>query len=412
MLLHTKIFAWLLAFGDLPKWEKFLFGFWLSGPFLMLVERTPADFWCSFLALSFIVRSLIKREFSWIKFTFVRIGALFLFFGMISALSSTNPLFSSTELLIWTRFPLLAIATICWFGVDRRMLCLMAVSISLAVVVMCGIMVCEMIFNSSYTNRLFWPFGDPVSGNYLVKVGLPSSLIMLAYATASRGKDSAFAALFAMVTIAFSIFSGERINSLIRICAGFLAAIVWKPIWGRVVLLIGLELAVIFLILADSESIANRYLSNFIEEIPLSPTSGYFKVMLPAFWIFDHHPFFGIGPANFEFLCGAFNISPEQVHCHPHPHNYYAQLLAETGVFGLITGGAFLFSIVWSCFTRSRVQGVDVLCAVSFIAPFAFFWPVATTADFFGQWNNSFMWSSISFSMACAFNSRNGPESK
>ena len=68
-------------------------------------------------------------------------------------------------------------------------------------------------------------------------------------------------------------------------------------------------------------------------------------------------------------------------------------------------------SIVWSCYKSSRKSGSDVLCAVSFIAPLAFFWPIATTADFYGQWNNSFMWSSIAFSLACALNYRDAVSS-
>lgn len=411
MSMFNIIAGWGRAFAHLPRWEKFLFGFWLSGPFLMLIERTPADVWCSLLVLFFLARSFLMKDFGWIKLSFVRLGALFVLFASISALLSSNPIFSVSELLIWTRFPLLAVATVWWFGVDRRMLYLMAASITLAVIIMCGIMLAEMALSPTYTNRLFWPYGDPVSGNYLVKVGLPSSAIMLAYAVSRRGGMSALAGFFAVLTIAFSVFAGERVNSLIRICAGFLAVIAWKPIWSRVLLLIGLEVLVVVLIFADSESIQNRYTQNFVKELPFHSTSGYFKAMLPAFWIFDQHPIFGIGPANFELLCGDFNVSPTTVHCHPHPHNYYAQLLAETGIVGLLIGGVWMSSIVWSCYKSSRKSGVDVLCAVSFIAPLAFFWPIATTADFYGQWNNSFMWSSIAFSLACALNYRDSVSS-
>ena len=30
------------------------------------------------------------------------------------------------------------------------------------------------------------------------------------------------------------------------------------------------------------------------------------------------------------------------------------------------------------------------------------FWPITTTADFFGQWNNIFMWSAVAIALACA----------
>ena len=39
------------ALGELPLWEKWLRIFWLLGPFILLIERTPADFWVSLLAI-------------------------------------------------------------------------------------------------------------------------------------------------------------------------------------------------------------------------------------------------------------------------------------------------------------------------------------------------------------------------
>ena len=34
------------------------------------------------------------------------------------------------------------------------------------------------------------------------------------------------------------------------------------------------------------------------------------------------------------------------------------------------------------------------------IVPIGFFWPIATTADFFGQWNNAFIWSALVLAFA------------
>ena len=48
------------AFDELPKWEKGFFGFWLLGPFIMLIERTPADAWLTLLSLAFLLCSTVK----------------------------------------------------------------------------------------------------------------------------------------------------------------------------------------------------------------------------------------------------------------------------------------------------------------------------------------------------------------
>ena len=41
-----------------------------------------------------------------------------------------------------------------------------------------------------------------------------------------------------------------------------------------------------------------------------------------------------------------------------------------------------------------------MIVASMWIVPFAFFWPLATTADFFGQWNNVFTWSAVAIALA------------
>ena len=60
------------ALRDLPFWERGFYIFWLLGPFILLIERTPADMWLSLIALSFAVKSNIKRDGAWLRPFWVR----------------------------------------------------------------------------------------------------------------------------------------------------------------------------------------------------------------------------------------------------------------------------------------------------------------------------------------------------
>ena len=109
------------ALSDLPKWERSVHIFWLAGPFIMLIERSPADLWLSVLALTFAVRSIKLREGWWLKNS----GCARLL--VLGCLSSIRDLFiaaaySLGEALAWFRFPLFAMATAFWLGRDRRLL--------------------------------------------------------------------------------------------------------------------------------------------------------------------------------------------------------------------------------------------------------------------------------------------------
>ena len=99
------------SLSTLPKWEKGFHIFWLLGPFILLIERTPADIWLTLLALTFAVRSVVRRDGTWLKPFWVRAGFAFWFWCIIAGAISDYPAYSVGEAFIWFRFPLFSMAT-------------------------------------------------------------------------------------------------------------------------------------------------------------------------------------------------------------------------------------------------------------------------------------------------------------
>ena len=77
-------------------------------------------------------------------------------------------------------------------------------------------------------------------------------------------------------------------------------------------------------------------------------------------------------------------------------------MLGEAGIVGLVTGSLFLGSVIWACARPALQDRRNVVVATMWIVPFGFFWPIASSADFFGQWNNIFMWSALAVALAGA----------
>ena len=77
-------------------------------------------------------------------------------------------------------------------------------------------------------------------------------------------------------------------------------------------------------------------------------------------------------------------------------------MLGEAGMIGLLTGMLCLGSIIWACAKPALRDRSNVVVATMWIVPFGLFWPIASTADFFGQWNNIFMWSAVAVALAGA----------
>jgi O-antigen ligase len=145
-----------------------------------------------------------------------------------------------------------------------------------------------------------------------------------------------------------------------------------------------------------------RFFTHFVSEIPVHGESDYFRAMAPGVLAFKESLLLGIGPGNLRYLCGEVTGGSTAYDCHPHPHNYYIQMMGEAGVAGLVTGVLFCGSIIWACARPAIRDRSNVVVATMWIVPFGFFWPIASSADFFGQWNNLFMWSALAVALAGA----------
>ena len=390
------------ALAEMPRWEKGFHIFWLLGPFILLIERSPADIWLSFLAIAFVFRSIFKRDGAWLWAFWVWACFLFLAVCMLSSAMSAMPSYAFSEGFAWFRFPLFAMATAFWLGTDKRLLYAMLVSTALGMFLMTGILTAEMIIEGQKGGRLSWPYDDLVSGNYLSKVGLPAFTIMVALAIGAKPKLASIMGGLSLISIVMSVFTGERINFLIRACGGMLAALVWQPNWRRYFILIIVEIFAVVAVFVAMPNVQDRFTNEIVNSLPTGSHSDYYRVMGAGLSVFKTAPLLGIGPATHRELCPSILGETPEFRCDNHPHNYYIQFLTETGVIGLITGSVMIISIIWAAFAGWRQNRANVVAATAFVIPFGLFFPVQSTGDFFGQWNNIFMWSAIALALAAA----------
>ena len=394
-----------LALSELARWEKFAHIFWLLGPFILLIERTPADVWVTLLALTFAVRATIKREGDWLRHFWVRAGFLFWLWCIFVGAISEFPAYSVGEAIIWFRFPLFAMATAFWLARDRRLLYAMLVSTAIGLLVMCCILTAEIFIEGQKGGRLMWPYGDLVPGSYVAKVGLPAFTIMVALAVSVKGRVAVLSGIIALITMVISVMTGERINFLIRACGGMLAGLVWKPNWGRYMALVAVEVLAVVLIFSALPDTASRYTDQFIKGATNLHESDWLKTINGGYQLAQDNLMFGIGTANYRLVLNEGILNKyENVRGDVHPHNFYVQLLLETGLIGFVLGVLFLWSIIWSCFKASLKNRNYVLVATVWVIPFGIFWPIATSSDFFGQWNNIFIWSAVALSLSNGIN--------
>ena len=128
-----------------------------------------------------------------------------------------------------------------------------------------------------------------------------------------------------------------------------------------------------------------------------------------AYKMFLDRPIIGHGPKMFRFKCEEYDIEPVTKYdffgnlersrgCSTHPHNYYLQLLAETGIVGfsfLLSFFILIFGNLIKIFFRKEYleNGSYILL----IAMFVNFWPIIPTGNIFNNWVSILYFLPISF---------------
>ena len=97
------------------------------------------------------------------------------------------------------------------------------------------------------------------------------------------------------------------------------------------------------------------------------------------------------------------------IHAVPEPpHQHYVQLAEETGLLGLTAGIAMILAMIHTCWRGREIAPWDpnrIVRQAAWIAPVVLFFP-QFNADFFGQWNNLFVWFALGLALAMAQRSR------
>ncbi len=396
----------------LSRFEKSMIIMWLLGPFIYLIERSPADAWLSTLAIIFLFRSYKLNEWKWFKLTWFKFAFALWLTALMSALLSPDPYFTFSQGFVWIRFPLYAVAVQTWLAKDRDIRILMLISMCFGMIIMCLILSAELIFSPIDPNfgviktRLTWPYGDLVPGGYLSKVSLPLFCILIAIAVNKASKISGYYGLLALIPLGYLFLTGERTNTILRVCSGMLAALVWRPKYIAIIILIIIKaLSIIFLFIAKPD-ISKRFTEKFYESLPMvSVNSGHWGTWRSGIQQGLDTPIIGIGPSGTRKTCSSLPDQtpkwlPGKNLCANHPHNFYVQLFAETGIIGLFFGSCMIFSIIITCFNGRKLNENCPMLATSFIIPLAIFFPIQQFGSFFGQWNNLFIWFAVAFALS------------
>lgn len=378
-------------------------------PVALIIGRAAGDIVLSLTAVLFLISALKNKE--WARFgqKWFIAGLCTWAYFMCSALFAEDVGVALGRAAPWIRFLVFALAIQTTFQKHSGLLKYFIVALS-------GVLGFVMFdaLNQYFTGtgifghkmngvRLTAPFNDMIVGIYLSALSPPLSALALHVLFQKQPVYSGeiirrklLAAVFLILTCATILFSGERMALALHMFGLGIMGIFyirnWYIVGGAALLGLG-SAGALFM---AYKPLFNRYFEQTVAEVQKGQDSIFYLMYSSALRMFIDHPVFGIGLKNYRVLKGDYLEGSPQMVEHAmlvatHPHNYYLEFLAETG----LVGTALILSIMvfWarSLWANAFWKQSPVLFG-AFIAVFLKLWPLATTGSFFSNWNASIFW--------------------
>jgi O-antigen ligase len=319
---------------------------------------------------------------------------------------------SFARTLGWFRMPTLAFALGAWVLRDRRSL--MLVGVVWGGTVMAGVADgfwqlatgVSLSGHPMFGDRLTGPMERPNIGGFTARLGLPLLAAGLLLIPARRRGGRLVLSTLGLTGLVFVLLTGERTAS-IMLMASLGAALAWlvvrDPRARLPALATLIALAVLAtLVVANSPRIQARVADTLVQ-VMRPQESIYTQIVVAAWEMAREHPFSGVGVHGYRDACPPLLEAGRVQACQPHPHNYYAEWLAECGFPALL---AFVCFVLVFASELLRRHGVDA--AGGDIRPWLLaalvmlLFPLQATQSFFDNRVGLMLWASLGITLAVA----------
>lgn len=240
-------------------------------------------------------------------------------------------------------------------------------------------------------------FGDEtVMDSYL------SRLFPLLFALFVRRKNKTtfeiyfIATLFICIDILIYLGGGRTSFMFLNLSTVFIILFIDNFKKFRIITFI-ISLSLITMLTLNDNRLLNRFVKDPINQMGFQKEKKYIFTplhdshMRTAYNMFKEQPIIGVGPKLFRVKCKEKKYQEGKMPCNSHPHNFYVQLLAETGFIGFIflfgTFMYFAFQILkfikYKYINKKLIFSDYQICVLSCLL--VTIWPFSPNGNFFNN---------------------------
>jgi len=367
-------------------------------PFLIWGPFFP-DLIVSLSALIFLVYVVRKKNFYYFNNKPLVIFFIFCIYCiLVSIFVAKDRMFSFESSLFYFRIGVFA--CLIWYLIDQNKKILTyfyyALVVCFAVLIVDGYIQfftgTNIIGLTKYRARISSFFGNElILGSYLSRL---FPLLFALFVLKEKKQLELYSMGILFILLSGLIFiSGERAAFFLFILSYMFIIIFLKKFVKLKIILSVLSLILVLVLTFNFSEVKKRMVSNPSNTIKKSIfTPEHDSLIRTAYNMFLDKPIFGHGPKMFRVICKDEKYAVGTNSCDIHPHNFYVQLLAETGIIGfsfLFSAFAYVLYCAYRQFksivlTQKRYLTDYQVCLLAGILITD--WPITTNGNFFHNW--------------------------
>ena len=382
----------------------------LTLPILAVISILLLELTLLIISIIFLIKSLKKKNFYYFNNLFFKFFSIFYAYILLNFLIQTDSI-GTLSIIFYFRYIIYVLAI--YYFLDNKVgLFYDFLKVVSILIIFLGIdAIIQFTFRYNILgmeiiekNRVSSFFGDElILGSFIFRL-LP--FVFLTILLDKKFISKNFGYFLVLLSFIIIFLSGERVSMILSLFLLIIYFILLKEnnvIKNLRTIFIGFIIIVLLTLtfskdyqfryvtqplkdLSKSYKVTQDLLKNYDKEPRIIFFSGlHHNLMITSLRIFNENKIFGSGPRSFRNICKDYKIN--RFSCDTHPHNYYLQLLAETGALGfslLIFLYIFVIRESFNTLRKKKQKYKEKLCLIGFYI--SALWPIIPSGNIFNNW--------------------------